>query len=334
MHIQSNIIYNSLNWELEHEWTVNKNVELKNPNSVISEPEKEIDDYDDELLLDENVKGHIINKVQEETIGVERHELDMYINLLIDDGRIIDAHALIDLGCTGSFIDAGFVERYKIPTKKLPEPADVLNADGSKNEGGKMTHYVELTLQVENHEERIRLPILTLKSANVFLGYSWLKHHNPLIDWLTGDVLFDRCPDSCDHSVATAKETLPRARRLDINLNTWQGKEWKKVTPERYQTPQCRTHPWPSYLDPYADVFSEESFEKLPEHRIWDHVIELKPDFKPTDCKVYPLNLKEQEELKRFIDENLKSGRIRRSTSPMASPFFFIKKTDGTLRAI
>ena len=140
MHIQSNIIYNSSNWELEHEWTVNKNVKLKNPDSVISEPGKEIDDYDDKLLLDENVKGHIINKVQEETIGVERHELDMYINLLINDGRIIDAHALIDSGCTGSFIDAGFVERYKILTKKLPEPADVLNADGSKNEGGKMTH--------------------------------------------------------------------------------------------------------------------------------------------------------------------------------------------------
>ena len=76
----------------------------------------------------------------------------MYNNLLIDDGRIIDAHALIDSGCTGSFIDAGFVERYKIPTKKLPKPADVLNADGSKNEGGKMMHYIELSLQVEDHE--------------------------------------------------------------------------------------------------------------------------------------------------------------------------------------
>ena len=55
MHIQSNIIYNSSNWELEHEWTVNKNVKLKNPDSVISEPGKEIDDYDDKLLLDENM---------------------------------------------------------------------------------------------------------------------------------------------------------------------------------------------------------------------------------------------------------------------------------------
>ena len=77
MHIQSNIIYNPSNWELEHEWTVNKNVELKNLNSVISEPGKEIDDYDDELLLNRNVKGHIINKVQEENLRVERHELDI-----------------------------------------------------------------------------------------------------------------------------------------------------------------------------------------------------------------------------------------------------------------
>ena len=42
----------------------------------------------------------------------------------------------------------------------------------------------------------------------------------------------------------------------------------------------------------------------------------------------------EQEALDRFIDENLRSGRIRPSKSPMASPFFFIKKKDGTLRPV
>ena len=81
-------------------------------------------------------------------------------------------HALIDSGCMDSIIDAGFVERYKILTKKLSKLADILNADGSKNEGGKMTYYVKLTLQVENHKERICLPILTLKSTNIFLRYS------------------------------------------------------------------------------------------------------------------------------------------------------------------
>lgn len=37
----------------------------------------------------------------------------------------------------------------------------------------------------------------------------------------------------------------------------------------------------------------------------------------------------EQEELDRFLDENLKSGRICPSKSPMASPVFFVKKKDG-----
>ena len=49
---------------------------------------------------------------------------------------------------------------------------------------------------------------------------------------------------------------------------------------------------------------------------------------------MYPLSPKEQQALKEFIDENLASGRIRPSKSPMASPFFFIKKEDGSLRAI
>ncbi|OCB84638.1 reverse transcriptase-RNase H-integrase [Sanghuangporus baumii] len=67
---------------------------------------------------------------------------------------------------------------------------------------------------------------------------------------------------------------------------------------------------------------------------MWDHAINLKPDFKPSDCKVYLLSPKEQEVMKEFIKENLASGQIRQSKSPMASPFFFIKKEDGSLRAI
>ncbi|KAL5526816.1 hypothetical protein ACEPAF_8542 [Sanghuangporus sanghuang] len=88
---------------------------------------------------------------------------------------------------------------------------------------------------------------------------------------------------------------------------------------------------WPPYLEEYVDVFSEESFERLPNHRTWDHTIDLKPDFKPSDCKVYPLSPKEQEAMKEFIKENLASGCIQQSKSPMASPFFFIKKEDGSL---
>jgi hypothetical protein len=37
-------------------------------------------------------------------------------------------------------------------------------------------------------------------------------------------------------------------------------------------------------------------------------------------------------EIVKYLGENLKSGAIRRSTSPAASPILFVKKKDGTLR--
>ena len=39
----------------------------------------------------------------------------------------------------------------------------------------------------------------------------------------------------------------------------------------------------------------------------------------------------EQKELDDFLEENLSSGRIHPSKSPMASPVFFVKKKDGKL---
>jgi transposase InsO family protein len=90
----------------------------------------------------------------------------------------------------------------------------------------------------------------------------------------------------------------------------------------------------PSHLHDYEDVFSKSSFDVLPDHKKWDHAIELIPQAVPRSCKVYPLSLDEQKELDMFLEENLRTGRIRHSKSPMASPVFFIKKKDGSLRLV
>ena len=58
---------------------------------------------------------------------------------------------------------------------------------------------------------------------------------------------------------------------------------------------------WPSYLDEYSDVFSEKGYEHLLDHHLWDHVIDLKPGFKPTDCSTYALMRLEQIEMEKFI---------------------------------
>jgi len=69
----------------------------------------------------------------------------------------------------------------------------------------------------------------------------------------------------------------------------------------------------------------------LPNCKPWDHMIKLIPDAKPVNCKVYPLAPNKQKELNQFILENLQTGCICPSKSPMASPVFFVKKKDSSL---
>jgi hypothetical protein len=91
----------------------------------------------------------------------------------------------------------------------------------------------------------------------------------------------------------------------------------------------------PTSLHAYANVFSETTFDTLPEHRKWDHAIELEREPSPGFHKVYPMTLTEQTEMDAFLEEVLATGRIRQSKSPLGAPvFFFIKKKDGKLHFV
>lgn len=89
----------------------------------------------------------------------------------------------------------------------------------------------------------------------------------------------------------------------------------------------------PVLYQDFANVFSEEMADILPENRRYDCPIDLidnnaKPPFKA----IYHLSPKEAECLRQYIDENLKKGFIRPSKSPFGSPIFFVPKKDNSLR--
>ena len=88
----------------------------------------------------------------------------------------------------------------------------------------------------------------------------------------------------------------------------------------------------PDYLHDFCGVFEKKAAERFPISRPYDHAIELKPGFIPRNCKPYPLSPRHEKAMNDFIDENLRKGYIRKSTSPMASPLFFVDKKDGSLR--
>ena len=133
----------------------------------------------------------------------------------------------------------------------------------------------------------------------------WLTKHNPHIDWEKKTVTLDT-----EHICKTT---------LSMELAIAAHKD-EVVLP-------------PQYSD-YVDVFSEQTFNTLPPQRDFDHTIDLKESFVPKVAKLYPLNPKELATCQAFVDENMKTGRIRPSKSPQASPFFFVKKKDGKLRLV
>jgi hypothetical protein len=86
----------------------------------------------------------------------------------------------------------------------------------------------------------------------------------------------------------------------------------------------------PMSLHTYADVFRKTAFNSLPEHRKWDHAIEL--EYEPSPG--YPMTLTEQMEMDTFLEEALATGHIRQSNSPLRALVIFIKKKDGKLHFV
>jgi hypothetical protein len=190
--------------------------------------------------------------------------------------------------------------------------------------------------------------VTELGPEDVVLGLLWLKSANPNIDWAGGRMKID-----------PAMERKGNQRVEQVAANRVQRRRWWKTkvfddTSERLwcaagytysaemaekagQDKRKRTFEEivPREYRQYAKVFSEVESERLPQHKPYDHAIDLKLDTPETiQSKIYPMPVNEQEELDRFLEEHLRKGYIIPSKSPIASPVFFIKKKDGRLRLV
>ena len=72
----------------------------------------------------------------------------------------------------------------------------------------------------------------------------------------------------------------------------------------------------------------------MPTRKIWDHAIDTKEGFVPRKGKVYLLSREEREEVRKFIQEQLRKEYIRPSKSPQTAPVFFVEKKDSKERMV
>ncbi|QRV79674.1 Retrotransposable element Tf2 protein [Ceratobasidium sp. AG-Ba] len=203
---------------------------------------------------------------------------------------------LVDSGSSKNFLDINFAQNNKIPLIPLVNPRTVIAIDG-KELPNKIKNKATLEVEIEGWTFDITFFVMDLGDTDMILGLDWLQEADPDINWKTLEISWKGRPIT-----AKAGKDLP-------------------TIPEEFME--------------FIDVFSEELFKKLPEHRSFDCNIDfVEGSDLPKPAKVYPLSPIESRTIKEFIDQELADGKIRPSKSPIASPCFFVKKKDGSLRLV
>src|ERR1700677_1018650 len=127
----------------------------------------------------------------------------------------INIDSLLDCGASGLFIDKQFVELNNITTRKLPRPIPIYNVDGTLNKGGTIKEAVDLIVSHSNHKERATFWVCGLRADRVILGLPWLRLHNPVINWSTGEIELSCCLRSCGYIYTeNKKEKLRKAEPI------------------------------------------------------------------------------------------------------------------------
>ena len=216
----------------------------------------------------------------------------------------------------------------------LQNSIPVYNVDGTQNSAGSIIHAVELIVEFQGHCEKITVEVMDLGKNSFILGFSWLKHHNPDIDWTKGMVKMTHCLCHC-HMLQPKLAFLAALKKEEYDIQyqvhkTIQALEAQQEKPKEKTPEELVTKEYHKF----HKVFLKKESKHMPLWKPWDHTIDLKDMFKLKKGHIIPLSPAEQEEVTAFLDDQLKKGYIRPSKSPQTSLVFFIPKKDRKKRMV
>ena len=158
--------------------------------------------------------------------------------------------ALLDSRAMGNFIDKDFVHMKGISIWSISRPILVYNIDGSPNKAGQISKAVDVVLHYKTHSGRTLLAVSSLRKQSMILSYTWLKDHNPEVNWQTEGVQINWCPPRCEGCCVIQKEQVSQ----------------KKMDPfQSMQKTQKRTRP----LSELANVNMSKGTDSLWEESSW-----------------------------------------------------------------
>ena len=248
-------------------------------------------------------------------------------------GRVQDTkvRVLIDTGASHSFISQSLVEKLKLPVKTTTAFwVKVGSGHKFKSQGTCDTVEVQLPGLVV----RQNLFLFPIDGAEVVLGLDWLetlgevwanfKEATLKVNWQGKRVVLKGDPELClgVSSLKSIRKTIQEeGHALMIQFCKLGTNEQNPIgAPAEVQ----------QVLQEFQDIFQAPS--GLPPSRKHDHGITLKEGVPIPNLRPYKYPHYQKAEIESLVADMLKSGIIRPSVSPFASPIILVKKKDGSWR--
>ena len=196
-----------------------------------------------------------------------------------------DATALLDSGATENFMNLSYAKWLRLPIKRIEQPMPLLNVDGTENKTGKLQFYTDLQVHTGTQITNLRFFLSDLGSNKIILGYPWFAAAQPNIDWKRGWIdhtqlpVILKAPDAAKVTFVPRTQNTPCTTYKDqyyIGRVTIKPANMQE-TLQPIEPNQEPTKGIPSEYQRHSKVFSEEASQRLPQHTIWDHAIELLP---------------------------------------------------------
>ena len=248
--------------------------------------------------------------------------------------------AMIDSGASSCFINKNLVEKYRIPLIKKEKPKKLKVIDGREISSGLVEFECIFNIELGSHKEELKCNVADIGRHSLVLGMSWLRLHNPNIDWPSKRVSFSssyclsHCLSSSNIVLGNAGGTPDHLEGEPEDLGGVEDsfEPLEGIPRGTGDVVDIPLEGIPVELRDYADVFSEDKVTDLPPHRPYDLEIVLKDPEKQVKGPVYPLRGSDDEELRRQLKEQLDKGLIVPSRSRYSSPVIFVPKKNGKRR--
>ena len=166
----------------------------------------------------------------------------------------------------------------------MKNPIPVLNVDGTRtrNQAGNITHFVSVIIKIGKHAEKLWCAVTCLGRTLLILGHTWLWKHNSDVDWSSGKITLNKCPQECQSLLETHfTKLLQKIEAQEMWIQAVNHHEQKPTAPVNELLLEEAQKCVPREYRKYLNVFSRTKSEQMPVCKPWDHRIDLKQEFQP-----------------------------------------------------